>query len=96
MVPAPATSSRPAAEVAWATPRSPSTKRKAPGFALLGQLGEHLDVVLELKSVADVALVGFPNAGKSLAGGRDVGGQAQDRRLPVHDAGPQPRRRDRR
>jgi GTPase len=42
-----------------------STKRKAPGFALLGELGEHLDVVLELKSVADVALVGFPNAGKS-------------------------------
>ena len=42
-----------------------STKRKAPGFALLGELGDHLDVVLELKSVADVALVGFPNAGKS-------------------------------
>ena len=42
-----------------------STKRKAPGFALLGELGDHRDVVLELKSVADVALVGFPNAGKS-------------------------------
>ena len=42
-----------------------STKRKAPGFALLGEPGEHKDVVLELKSVADAALVGFPSAGKS-------------------------------
>ncbi|GII64927.1 GTPase Obg [Sphaerisporangium krabiense] len=42
-----------------------STKRKAPGFALLGEPGDELDVVLELKTVADVALVGYPNAGKS-------------------------------
>ncbi len=42
-----------------------SRRRKAPGFALLGEPGELLDVVLELKSVADVALVGFPSAGKS-------------------------------
>ncbi|GGO83386.1 GTPase ObgE [Nonomuraea cavernae] len=42
-----------------------STKRKAPGFALLGEPGDALDVLLELKSVADVALVGFPSAGKS-------------------------------
>jgi GTP-binding protein len=40
-------------------------KRKAPGFALLGEPGEAADVVLELKSVADAALVGFPSAGKS-------------------------------
>jgi GTP-binding protein len=40
-------------------------KRKAPGFALLGERGQVLDVVLELKSVADAALVGFPSAGKS-------------------------------
>src|SRR5690606_14363696 len=42
-----------------------SARRKAPGFALLGEPGEALDVMLELKSVADVALVGFPSAGKS-------------------------------
>ncbi len=42
-----------------------SARRKAPGFALLGEPGEALDVVLELKSVADVALVGFPSVGKS-------------------------------
>ncbi|MEL5990190.1 GTPase ObgE [Microbacterium phosphatis] len=42
-----------------------SPKRKAPGFALLGEPGWEGDVVLELKTVADVALVGFPSAGKS-------------------------------
>jgi GTPase len=42
-----------------------SSRRKAPGFAELGEPGEHLDVVLELKSVADIGLVGFPSAGKS-------------------------------
>ncbi|MBD3784827.1 MAG: GTPase ObgE [Micrococcales bacterium] len=42
-----------------------SPRRKAPGFALLGEPGESLDVVLELKSLADVALIGFPSAGKS-------------------------------
>lgn len=42
-----------------------SSRRKAPGFALLGESGEETSVVLELKSVADVGLVGFPSAGKS-------------------------------
>ena len=42
-----------------------SARRKAPGFALLGEKGTALDVVLELKTVADVALVGYPSAGKS-------------------------------
>lgn len=42
-----------------------SNKRKAPGFSLLGEPGDIADVKLELKSLADVALVGFPSAGKS-------------------------------
>jgi GTPase len=42
-----------------------SPRRKAPGFALLGEPGEVQDLVLELKTVADVALVGYPSAGKS-------------------------------
>lgn len=42
-----------------------STKRKAPGFALLGTKGFEGDVMLELKTLADVALVGYPSAGKS-------------------------------
>ncbi|AXK34184.1 GTPase ObgE [Streptomyces armeniacus] len=42
-----------------------SPRRKAPGFALLGEPGTTRDLVLELKTVADVALVGYPSAGKS-------------------------------
>jgi GTP-binding protein len=42
-----------------------SLKRKAPGFALLGVPGWTGQVILELKTVADVALVGYPSAGKS-------------------------------
>ncbi|HEY1623311.1 MAG TPA: GTPase ObgE [Streptosporangiaceae bacterium] len=42
-----------------------SPRRKAPGFALKGEHGEAKELVLELKTIADIGLVGYPNAGKS-------------------------------
>jgi GTP-binding protein len=42
-----------------------SRARKAPGFALLGERGQARDLTLELKTVADIGLIGFPSAGKS-------------------------------
>ena len=42
-----------------------SNRRRAPSFAEQGELGEEHWLKLELKLMADVALVGFPNVGKS-------------------------------
>ena len=58
-----------------------SSARKAPGFALLGEEGETRTVILELKVVADVGLVGFPQRRQVVAGRCAVPSPAQDRGL---------------
>lgn len=45
--------------------RFATAQRKAPRFSQLGERTEEKELLLELKTIADVGLVGFPNVGKS-------------------------------
>ena len=68
------------------TRRFLSNRRRAPAFAEQAELGEEHWLNLELRLVADVALVGFPNVGQEHIHLGGLCRPPEDRGLSVHDA----------
>lgn len=49
----------------WGNTHYANSVRQAPKFAQTGEITKERQVILELKTIADVGIIGYPNAGKS-------------------------------
>ena len=75
----------------WGNQRFKSSTNRSPRQFGPGLPGEKRSLELELKLIADVGLLGLPNAGKSTLIRAVSAAQTQGRRLPFHDPAPEPR-----
>ena len=72
--------------------RFTTSRRHAPNFAQKGEKTEPHVLVLELKVIADVGIIGFPNVGKSTLLSRISAGAPQNSKLSFHHSLAQSRR----
>ena len=68
--------------------RFATSTNQEPLLAEAGEAGGLRSLALEVRLVADVALVGAPNAGEIHAAGGSEQSEAEDSRLPLHHSGP--------